>query len=401
MKIGIFDVLNLFLNFILFLSSYCVGKNKKLVLLGSDNGIRFRGNTKYIYFELINHSTYFNPYWITKSRELYIHFKNKSLPVLYLYSISAFIKIIKAQYLILETYGKDVSYAHILLGKFNIIQTMHGIPLKQVAIDELKFKIYKDKENISIIKRIYYYLLIRELRSYKVIISTSKICSELFSRAFLSKNVKIFGFPRNDIFFYNKKNSHEQTFTLSPSEQYKTVIVYAPTFRDKAVSARTFTEPFLFELNEYLIQNRCLFIIKKHPLDKKLKLPQKYSNITDTYVDIDDIQELFVATDILITDYSGIFFDFVLTNKPIIFYPYDIDEYLLSCREMYFSYFDELPGPFAKNEQELFNLLKTIKMWFNNSEYQAAYKCFKDKFHEYQDGESSKRLVEYLYNILD
>src|SRR5690606_3485094 len=111
----------------------------------------------------------------------------------------------------------------------------------------------------------------------------------------------------------------------------------------------------LRKFNEYLHKNNILLVIKRHPFDKTHF--QSLSNIKDYSDNIVDVQELLVCTDILITDYSSVFFDFSLTNRPIIFYAYDYNEYLENCRGMYFDYYKEMLGPFARNESELLHLI--------------------------------------------
>src|SRR5207245_1086903 len=104
---------------------------------------------------------------------------------------------------------------------------------------------------------------------------------------------------------------------------------------------------------------------------------------------------------ILITDYSSVFFDFMLLDRPVIFYPYDFDEFLIESTHLYYDYYKELPGPFAKNEEELFELIKTIELIFNQKEYREKYDKFKNRFNYYKDGKSCERLYNRLLKGFD
>ena len=138
-------------------------------------------------------------------------------------------------------------------------------------------------------------------------------------------------------------------------------------------------------------------MVKKHGLDEELGI-SNFSNIIDVSDNVRDIQELLCHIDVLISDYSSVVFDFVLMEKPIIFYCHDFEEYSKTW-DMYYSYFENLPGPFAKNENELIHCINNIEKSFNENEYKEKYISFKNQFNRYNDGDSCKRLLNYLLKI--
>jgi len=111
---------------------------------------------------------------------------------------------------------------------------------------------------------------------------------------------------------------------------------------------------------------------------------------------VDDVQDLLIHVDIMITDYSSVFMDYCLTDRQVIFYPYDIEEYTTLCRKLKIDYFNDFPGPFVKDENELIDCIKNISEISSNKDYQKKYQEFKDRYHFYQDGNSSQRLYSYL-----
>jgi len=203
------------------------------------------------------------------------------------------------------------------------------------------------------------------------------------------------GYPRTDIFFDKKQiyENYKNKFNLG---QYDKVFVYCPTFRDFPNLKMPFSENFLTTLNNYLKEKNYIMLLKGHYWGKSnLNLKEKYSNIIDVSKNVNDIQDLFVFTDIIISDYSSIFFDFVLQDRPIIFYCYDYNEYLKN-RKFYYDYYNDFPGPFAKNEDELLECIKTIDSIFKNNEYKEKYYKFKNRFNHYKDGKSCERLLNFL-----
>ena len=101
------------------------------------------------------------------------------------------------------------------------------------------------------------------------------------------------------------------------------------------------------------------FVIKKHFYHKEEKEAiEKYSRILDVSNQVYDTQELLLETDILITDYSSIYIDFMLLNRPILFYAYDYEQYLQEDRQMYFIYDEVTPGPIVKDGGQLVDALE-------------------------------------------
>jgi len=402
MKISFFNnikyLFNLSLNISLFILSYLIPKNKNLYLFGSGSGVSFKGNPKYLYLYSLVNKCSCNIYWITKSENVHTTFTGKKYPVIKLHSIIGFWRILRAKYLIIDQSAEDIYYVGSIFGNFNFIQTWHGTPLKKIW-----YHLREDGKGIGKHRGISGFIPIVLSKKigifssckYKLILSPSKDVSNILTKASLNKNVKLVGYPRNDVLF-NKKLIFENYKEKLNLRNHRKVILYCPTFRDNYESVKPFSDEFFKDLNSYLKKKGDVFLIKKHPFEKNINTPNHLSNIKDVSSVVEDVQELLVFTDILITDYSSVFFDFILLDRPIIYYSYDFEEYLENCRGMYYEYYKEMPGPFAKNENELLDLIETADKWFNGEEYQMKYKKFKDKFNYYQDGKSCERLFQLL-----
>src|SRR3989338_10034200 len=383
-------ILNLFFIPFFWIFSYIIPKKKKLIIFGSYYGYKFIGNPKYFYLYLLNKKdSVYHPYWITRNVKLYRSFKKDLKPVFYLYSFSGIWKILRAEYLFIGEAAQDITGRTFLLGNFNIIESWHATPLKDISIP--------DKFNQTFYQKLFNFMLHQELKLYKVVISCSTSASQNLRSFFKNNNIQISGYPRNDI-FYNYKLSYRNYRKDLDLHHYKKILLYAPTFRDHKKDVVPFSPVFLTRLNSYLKLNNYILLVKDHPISifgrrvKSINL----SNIQDVTNVCDDIQELLIYVDILITDYSGMIFEFCLTNRPIIFYFYYYNDYLKNCRSMCYDYFSEMPGPFAKNEATLLFLIKNVSHWFNDAAYKEKYNNLRDKFNKFQDGRSCERLYKYI-----
>jgi len=375
--------LGIFLTSLLALFSYLVPKKNEQILLGSIFGTNFVGNPKFFYLYLIknqNNQRFKKIFWITKSKKIYSELKKKNLPVIYSYSFEGFIAILRSSFLIDSYDISDIAYLHFLPGRFKKIQIYHGLPFKGLMPG------LKDSRFVFNIYR-------KERASYHGYVVTSQETKRI-SEGWYHKNCVILGYPRNDVFFDHNLvfEDYKNKFNLG---QFTKVLLYCPTFRDKQTSKVPFTINFLKKLDDYLIKNNFVLLLKNHPNEKSYFDVKNYSNMIDVSSQVNDVQDLLIHVDVLITDYSSVVMDFILMNKPIMFYPYDYNEYT-KIRKWDIDYFSTVPGPFAKNEEELLECLKSIETIFRGADYKAKYEELKNKYHFYQDGKSCDRLFNFL-----
>ena len=144
-------------------------------------------------------------------------------------------------------------------------------------------------------------------------------------------------------------------------------------------------------MNAFLEKVNAVYLIKAHLIEQRLNF-KEYKNIR--LVDkTADIQELALISDLLVTDYSSIFFDYLLTMKPIIFFAHDLKKYEEE-KGFYYNYEDIVPGPIVSNAVELLKLLKESDRI--NEEYLEIRKNSRDRFNKYNDGKSIERLLKFL-----
>ncbi len=199
------------------------------------------------------------------------------------------------------------------------------------------------------------------------------------------------GIPRTDLFF-NKVRKKQIINKLLNENQLlgeKKVILYAPTFRDEEI------EHFNFNLNIEEIYKELhqdyIFLIKLHPAVKdKINYTNEYNNFIFDYSLYPNINELFLVTDILVTDYSSIPFEFCLLNKPMIFYPYDLEHYQ-NQRGIIEDYHSTVPGPVVYSTQELIEVIQVDNFNMND------IKFFSSKWNQYSGGNSSGKFVDKVF----
>jgi len=382
--------LGFFLNIMLAFLSYLIPKKSNQILIGCRYCERFSGNPKFFFLYMYGKQKDFQVIWITANKKLFLELQGKKLPSVFLYSFKGFKTILRSTFLIFDHNIRGVSYSFFLPGKFYKIEIWHGVS----GIKKMDLRI-PQKFRLSFLYKIIEKVLKSEINSYLATITCSESWRKKYAYVFPYEKTMILGYPRNDVFFERDLLYNDYKLHL---EAYDKVILYCPTFREDLSPIIPFSKNFLEKLNEYLKRKNYILLDKRHPNEQIIKNYPKYSNIK--YIpQVEDIQELLVQTDILITDYSSVFMDFCLTGKPIIFYPYDFKEYNAS-RGMEMNYFDELPGPFARNEKELMECLVNIEKVVSSDNYQNKYYQLRTKNHHYQDGKSCERLYRFLLTSL-
>lgn len=230
-----------------------------------------------------------------------------------------------------------------------------------------------------------------------VCVSASNIRS-IYADAFdisISK-VKSLGCPRTDVFF-DKDYIHkkcEEIYGKYPNFRDKEIIIYAPTFRDnvKGKDRSYFTPPLDFhKLSEKLLPNQ-VFLICPHPIMTHKILAESYCNIFE----IRDFStnDLMFISDMMITDYSSVIFEYALLGKPIIFFCYDLDQYE---RGFYLNYPDDLPGSVLYTSDELIDHLTKDGRY----KMEEKFSVFVQNYMSGCDGHSAQRIAALINDYME
>lgn len=261
------------------------------------------------------------------------------------------------------------------------IQTWHGTPLKKMGYDKLSGMSDVDMKRLK-----------KQVSAWDVFLSSSKYNTNTFKQAFdLDSIILELGYPRNDLLFGDNSQLCKIIKEKLEIPRENNVILFAPTFRDWNRNSVESTVEVVRLLSESLNKTDTL-LLRLHYLEAHalhgINLP---SNVVDVSK-YEDIQELYLISNLMITDYSSVMFDYALTGKPMLFYCPDLNDYW-AHRGMYFDLIEWAPGPVIDNHQDLLKYLKDTE-WIGR--YKEKYKKFIAEFSTFEDGKSSENVANLI-----
>lgn len=277
------------------------------------------------------------------------------------------------------------------------LQTWHGTPLKKLRCDIEA----TDGNAINSLEEIYSKNNLDVVR-YDYFISPSEFASAKFDSAFrlsrlgLGHILTITGYPRNDLLYH-----FDDAFVRTQRQKLgipegKKVILYAPTFRDNQHNGAGYVYEMALDFDrlqkelgdEYVILLRVhYFVARQFDFDQAKGFVYDVSSL-------DDITPLYTMADVLVTDYSSVFFDYANLRRPMVFYMYDRKEYADDIRGFYLD-LEELPGPIVETEDDLIRAIRTAEETL--PEYDDKYQKFNKKYNSHDDGDASMRVVKLLF----
>ncbi|MDD3151016.1 MAG: CDP-glycerol glycerophosphotransferase family protein [Candidatus Gastranaerophilales bacterium] len=375
----------------LFPLAMLIPKKKNLIAVPCFSDVDFMDNTKYfsIYLNSIKQKENIEFYLITERKHSYENLKKQGFPVLFSDKLKTKIKLLRANISVFDTESFLPQYGFSLY-KSKKVQLWHGLGIKKICYNDPN----NDYKNIN-----------KKLRArsfkYDAFVSTSPMGTEkYYSKSFFAKNFIEKGHPRNDVFFRapnkfdligidNKANEEIEKFKKNGHK----IIIYSPTFRDADRGVHN-TEIFDFEeISKFCKKNKFVIIFKFH----RLVVPPKeiFDNLI-FYNSKKDIYPILPKTDLMITDYSSIYMDYLLTDKPVIFFCYDLEDYIKNSRELAYDIdFWTKPGVKCQNIDEVFvELEKHLVQGID--EYKESREEMKKLAFLNPDGNSSERIFEYI-----
>lgn len=275
------------------------------------------------------------------------------------------------------------------------IQTWHGTPLKRLAND---MKVVRMPGTTTPQYKRNFHM---ETSRWDYLVSPNHYSSEIFESAFWMDEERVLeiGYPRNDL-LVTHANDEELISKIRENvniPEGKKVLMYAPTWRDDEFIKKG---QYLFELKINLenlyesIGDEYVILLRMHYLISNAIDLSGYENFAIDVSDYDDISELYLITDALITDYSSVMFDFGILKRPQFFFAYDIEKYDKDLRGFYLDYVNDLPGPIFEDPFDLADSLKDVDLI--KESYQDKIDEFYERFCSLEHGESSKYIGELI-----
>ncbi|KZE38561.1 CDP-glycerol--glycerophosphate glycerophosphotransferase [Bhargavaea cecembensis] len=269
------------------------------------------------------------------------------------------------------------------------VQTWHGTPLKKLGLDiETVHMPGTDTER-------YRRNFLSESSKWDFLVSPNPYSTKIFKRAFGYKgNVIESGYPRNDLLTNFTEPDVRSVRESLGIPDGKKVMLYAPTWRDHEFYEKgKYKFDFQFDLKQWEkeFSEEWVLLTRMHYLIAENFNFEEYNGAVIDVSAYPDIRDLYITSDLLITDYSSVFFDYSVLNRPIVFYMYDLDQYRDQLRGFYFPIEKEAPGPIVRTEEELFDVIRNTEQL--QTEKSEVYRKFRKTFTSLEDGHATKRVV--------
>lgn len=387
----IVKVYNVIKNLFIWHLQKLIPRKKNRWIFGAWFGEKYSDNSRSMFEYVLENHPEIDALWVTKNRDVYERLKSENKPVEMLSSFKAKKHALTSKVAFITVVDKEVNGFY--LNGAKMVWLWHGMPMKYIEADERRFIEGPKFDHPSHIRR-----FLRQFYPYfkkrvDCVLTTGNFFNPIFESSFQVGPEKVWndGYPRNDELF----SKDQDAIVTQYRKRYSNAkfIIYMPTHRLHGLSGKSFS-PFEGngfdpkKLYELLEEKDYVFFYKGHFYDTGASVELKHPRFVDvTHSSMDVLYRFVKDMDVLITDYSSIYFDYLLLKKPIVLTPFDYEEYIKSERPLYFDYFT-LEAPKAKNWNELITILKNdLKA---PSEEEVA------KYLSYTDGNSSERIFNHI-----
>lgn len=315
----------------------------------------FSDNPKALFEYFMKHHKDMQLRWVVKSKEIAGSLNKSGINAVHEKSLRAILWLLRAGTLVTSHHSR----AYVKSSRQLYVNLWHGVALKAIG--------YMDKDRSRIRRPSFN-------NENSITISTSRTVSTVFAGCFhtIVNQLIITGQPRNDDLFSPIPDSELSLLLDCDVSKYANIVFYMPTFRQgylertegkslEGANIFRFEKFNLESFREYLIQQNILFICKLHPFEEKLYkdvLGDLRKSIVllsseDLFKHNVNLYNVLGKADLLITDYSSVYFDYLLLDRPIVFTPTDLQEYENKRGFALDPYSFWTPGPKAVSQEEL------------------------------------------------
>lgn len=376
--------------------SFFVKKDDQLWVFGSVFGTQYADNSKYFFEYVSNCHPEIRSIWFSDNPAVVLSLRNKGYEAYRFYDPRGILLALRARVgFISHSSVRDIR-PFVFVPSTVLVNLWHGIPLKKIALDDNVSEVRNSTFFIPF-KKLPYLLCPGFRRQPDLLIAASSEDQNNFSTAFnypLDKIV-ITGYPRNDVILETKAKSAESTLVKKG--------IYVPTFRGKEGADFDFFVQFGFDVDvfdQFLSECDVQLYLKLHHFNLPTAEIQQSIRAAQNifFYHGADVYGEFNEFDFLITDFSSIYFDFLLLERPIIFAPFDMAGFEDSVRQLYYDYEEVTPGPKAYDWPQVMKCIKRLQN--NPHEYGDVLVSTRTMFHNYVDSGSSKRVYEEVMSLL-
>lgn len=272
------------------------------------------------------------------------------------------------------------------------LETWHGTPLKKLVFD---------MDDVTSATPLYKEEVYKQTRAWDYLVAPNRFSADIFRHAFMYDGEMLeTGYPRNDILYHKEKERimDEIKDELNIPKDKK-VILYAPTWRDDEFYGHgkyKFSLKLDLDRMKQELGDEYVIILRTHYFIADALDLSEYGNFAFNMSKYDDIARLYLISDVLITDYSSVFFDYANLRRPMLFYTYDLEKYRGVLRGFYMDVEEELPGPMLFDTDEVIDAIRNIADI--QKKYADKYNKFCEKYCAWEDGHASEKVVKAVFD---
>jgi len=368
--------------------------NEKLIVFEAFRSTKYVDSPKAIYEYLLNAPQYkdYTFIWVFEHPEKYGYLKNERTKLVRHESHAHYMAFARAKYWVINgwiplRFAKKPGQV--------VLQCWHGTPLKRLRHDIISSVDTEHKANALRDNDL-------DAERFDYFISPSRFATKAFTSAFNLKKlgkqdiVIETGYPRNDYLINYKKSDVARIKEQLDVPKNKKLLLYAPTWRDDQNAqggGYNYKLPIDFDYLKEKLGDEYVVLFRAHSLVANSFDFGAHKGFIYDVSTVDDINDLYIISDVLMTDYSSVFFDYANLKRPMIFYMYDLEHYANDLRGFYFD-INELPGAIVKAEKEIVAILQDTPSY--QKKYAKKYQAFSRKFNYLDDGKATKRVVDIL-----
>lgn len=355
------------------------------VLLESFFGKSYSDSPKYLF-------EYLNEHYPGKYKFVWILNSKKKLPYpakqIKRFSFKYYYYMGRAKYIAFNSRQP----VHFIKREGNVfLEFWHGTPLKKLVFD---------MEEVTSASPLYKKHFYKQMSSWDYLVAPNEFSAQIFKRAFMYEGPMLrTGYPRNDILYREDKEELAAKIKDKLSiPKDKKIILYAPTWRDDEYygpGQYKFTLKLELDKMQKRLGDEWVVVLRTHYFVADSLDVSEYGDFVFNMSKYDDIAELYLISDVLITDYSSVFFDYANLRRPMLFFTYDLEKYRDVLRGFYIDMEEEIPGPLLFNTEEVIDAIENLSDL--QKEYEDKYKLFCDKFCDFENGTATEQIVNEVF----
>lgn len=357
------------------------------VMLESFFGKSYSDSPRYI-FEYLNRTCPgdYKYVWVNNGTKLDLPYPAKQVKR---FRLSYFYYMARCRYFVFN--GRQPKYFIKRKGSI-FLETWHGTPLKKLVFD------MEDVTSASPLYKEQFYI---QTRSWDYLVAPNLFSEEIFRHAFLYEGKMLqTGYPRNDILYGDGREQLgkeiREELGILPDRK---VILYAPTWRDDEFydhAKYKFTMKLDLDRMRDELGDEYVVLVRTHYFVADFLDLAGYEGFAYNVSKYGDIARLYLISDVLITDYSSVFFDYANLRRPMLFFTYDLDKYRSVLRGFYIDVEEELPGPMLFDTEEIIDAILHIEDV--QKQFAEKYNRFCDKYCAWEDGHAAEKVVKAVFH---